>query len=219
MALLKQFSIYRVVAIGLFSLPIMLYAQARNKKNKGPYNSGVSVQYDSRGGVGLSYDPSKRSNGVGASKGVKYAKGKDTVDYHLEGSPLPPIRAVSLTGEQYTDASLKNNANLFVMMFNPGCEHCEDMTLALIKNIDLFKQSNIVMIAAPMQGPYMPPFINGLRTNKYPTLKIGLDSANFIDRTFNYIALPQINIYGPDRRLIKSFAGITTIDSLKRYIQ
>ena len=169
----------------------------------------------------------------GSGQGVTLDIGKDkkqiaplpppalpvSIDYHNVGAPMPPIRIVTSAGEVYTEDKLSNGANLFVMLFNPTCEHCEDMTAALEKNIRLFKQSNIVLMAAPTMLPYLAGFENGLRTKDYPLLKIGLDSARFIDRTFNYENLPQINIYGADRKLIKTFSGIETIDSLKAYIQ
>jgi hypothetical protein len=105
------------------------------------------------------------------------------------------------------------------MMFNPTCEHCEDMTFAIEKNIDLFKNSHILLVAAAGMGPYLEFFENGTRVRNFPKIKLGLDSSNFINRTFIYESLPQINIYSPDRKLLKTFSGITTIDSLKPYIQ
>ncbi len=141
-------------------------------------------------------------------------------DYHNIGSKMPALRVVTEKGKIVATAdSVKNEANLFVMMFNPTCEHCEEMTVALEQNIALFKASQIVLIAAPMMGPYLEYFANTTKYTNYPALKVGLDSAKFIDRTFNYVTLPQINIYDKDRKLIKTFSGLETIDSLKPYIQ
>jgi hypothetical protein len=197
MSLLKQFSISRMVVVGLICLPLLVYAQ-------GKHGSKIKI---------------KTKGGAAQAAPAKPDVANDGIDYHAVGSPFPPFRVVSKDGKEYTGQSLNSNANLFVMMFNPTCEHCEDMTADIEKNITMFKQSNIVLVAAPMMGPYLDGFINGLKTKQYPQLKIGLDSASFIDKTFNYITLPQINVYSADRKLIKSFSGITTIDSLKPYIQ
>lgn len=140
-------------------------------------------------------------------------------DFHTIGSTMPKLRVVSATGAVYTDADLKNDANLFVMMFNPTCEHCEDMTRAIEKDVALFRNSNIVLLAAPGMGPYLEYFDKTTKYTQFPALKVGLDSAKFIDRTFNYETLPQVNVYDKNRVLIKSFSGITTLDSLKPYIQ
>ena len=140
-------------------------------------------------------------------------------DYKSIGSPMPPLRVVYPKKAVYTNQTLKNDANLFVMMFNPTCEHCEDMTFALEQNLELFKKSNIILIAGSAMGQHLEFFENGTKVQKYPKIKMGLDSSDFINRTFIYEPLPQINIYDADRKLLKTFTGITTIDSLKPYIQ
>jgi hypothetical protein len=172
-----------------------------------------------------------RVNLANGTHGVSLGKGKKAVpeplpptnkleaDYKSIGSSMPPLRAVTPSGQVYTDSSLKNDANLFVMMFNPTCEHCEDMTRALEKDIALFKSSAIVLLATPNMGPYLEYFDKNTKYSQYPTLKVGLDSAKFIDHTFTYQSLPQINVYDKDRKLIKSFSGINTIEQLKPYIQ
>jgi thioredoxin-related protein len=126
---------------------------------------------------------------------------------------------VTATKEVITDARVKNDANLFVMMFNPTCEHCEDMTRALETNIGLFKNSKILLMAGPVMLPYLEYFDKTTHYTQFPSIMVGVDSAKFIDRTFNYEMLPQINIYDKDRKLIRTFSGIETIDSLKPYIQ
>jgi hypothetical protein len=132
---------------------------------------------------------------------------------------MPPLRVVYPNKAEYTDEGLKNNANLFVMMFHPTCEHCEEMGINLAKNIDLFKKSNILLIAGSAMAPYLEFYENGTKVNKYPKIKMGVDSSDFLNKTYLYEMLPQINIYDADRKLIKIFNGITTIDSLKPYIQ
>jgi thiol-disulfide isomerase/thioredoxin len=172
-----------------------------------------------------------RVNLGAGTHGVSLSKGKKAIpeplpptnqleaDYKSVGSPMPPLRVVAPSGQVFTDSSLKNEANLFVMMFNPTCEHCEDMTRALEKDIALFKSSALVLMATPNMGPYLEYFDKNTKYSQYPTIKVGLDSSKFIDHTFTYQSLPQINVYDKDRKLIKSFSGINTIDSLKPYIQ
>lgn len=140
-------------------------------------------------------------------------------NFKIMGAPLPPIRVVYPQKVEYTNESLKNDANLIVMLFNPTCEHCEDMTIALEQNAKLFQKSNILLIAAEGMGPYLEFFENGTRVKNYPHIKYGLDSSNIINRIFNYEMLPQVNVYNAQHRLIKTFNGITEIDSLKPYIQ
>lgn len=146
---------------------------------------------------------------------------KDTArsDYRTVGSPLPPFRVVTPKGKSITNKDVANKANLMVMLFNPTCEHCQEVTRTLEKNIDLFKQSHVLLVAASSMMPYLDFFNSTTKVYDYPRLQVGIDSAFLIDRTYGYYSLPQINIYGPDRRLIRYFTGDTPIDSLRPYIQ
>ena len=165
----------------------------------------------------LNAQTTKRTKGKPHDKQEKV--GSFEPNYKEIGAPMPPLRVVYPKKAVYTTTSLQNDANLFVMMFNPTCEHCEDMAFALEKNLDLFQKSHIVLIAASGMGQHLEFFENGTKVQNYPKIKMGLDSSDFINRTFIYEQLPQINIYNAERRLLKTFTGITTIDSLKPYIQ
>ena len=114
---------------------------------------------------------------------------------------------------------LSKNGNLFVMMFNPTCSHCEEETSILEKNIALFKKSELVLVANPSMKQYIPNFTKTYHTDQYPCMYVGTDSSGFIDNVFLYQSLPQINIYNTERKLIKTYTGDVPIDSLKKYIQ
>ncbi len=145
-----------------------------------------------------------------------------TVDYEHVGAPMPLMRVVTVdsNAKVFTHKSVDNGANLLVMMFNPQCGHCEDQAELLVKNIGVFKQSKLVMMVVPEMGIYLPNFIRSFRLNEYPeVIKVGVDSGGFIKNTFLYQALPQINIYNSDRRLIKTYCGGVSMDTLMQYIQ
>jgi hypothetical protein len=118
-----------------------------------------------------------------------------------------------------TNADVDNRANLLVMMFNPTCSHCEDQAERMEKNIAYFSNSKMLMIATPNQGQYVPAFVKNHHVASYPSFIVGVDSSNFIDKVFLYQALPQINIYNADRKLIRTFTGEVSVDSLKQYIE
>jgi len=161
-----------------------------------------------------------------------------SIDYTKMGAPLPDLKVVTLPqgkvkkgpndveiknvivpSKKITNNTVKNNANLILMIFNPNCGHCEDQTDTLEKYIFLFKKSKLVLACAPLMGPFLEQFEKDHHTNQYPTIQIGLDSSNLIKKTFLYTNLPQINIYDKKRKLIKTFIGGATIDSLKSYIE
>ncbi|MBA3829228.1 MAG: hypothetical protein H0X33_09855 [Taibaiella sp.] len=146
--------------------------------------------------------------------------GETKINYRDNGSDLPPIKIVTLKGNTIKNKDVRYNGNLFVMMFNPTCGHCEDETDLLEKNIFLFKKSKLVLACAPSMRTYLETFVATHHTDEFPkTITVGLDSSGLIDKTFRYEQMPQINIYDKNRKLIKVFTGSTAIKELKKYIQ
>ncbi len=141
------------------------------------------------------------------TKGRKHKKQEDFT--------LSPYRT-----KMYTDQHFNNNANLIVMMFNPTCGHCEDQTERFIKSIDLFKNSKLILMANLGMKGYLPNFATNHHIAQYANIiTLGSDSTDFIKNTFLYQALPQINIYSADRKLLKTYTGTVPMDSLAQYIQ
>jgi hypothetical protein len=141
------------------------------------------------------------------------------VDYKELGSPLPDFIVKIGEGKIMTQKDAMYNGNLLLMIFNPTCGHCEDMTDLLEKNIALFSTSRLLMVATSVMEPYMGDFKKHHHIADYPQIQVAIDSSKLIDKTFQYKMLPQINIYDKNRKLIKCFYGDTPIDSLKQYIQ
>ena len=165
------------------------------------------------------------------------------IDYSLIGSPMPDLvlatydtfeKKVDRKGVVFsrllkgkreivksnilTSKDLVYNGNLFVMMFNPNCSHCIEMTELLKSNAALFSKYKIVLMANSKMKDYLPDFIKQRKTKDFPIFCVGLDSSNFINETFLYRSLPQINIYDKKRTLIKVYNGDISIDSLKIYL-
>ena len=138
------------------------------------------------------------------------------VNYKELGSPLPELRVVN-EKKAITSKDLQNDANLFVVMFNPTCEHCQDIAMDLRKNMDTFKNNKFVWVcSAAMPMGHLDFFRSVTKIDKTP-MEMGLDSCKLIDRAFIYGGLPQINIYDKDRKLVHIFAGEIALDSLKMY--
>jgi thioredoxin-related protein len=140
------------------------------------------------------------------------------VNYKEIGAPLPEFKVVRLDGTKIVRKDAQYDGNLFIMFFNPTCGHCEEFTETLKKNIFLFKKTKVIMVAGSMMQPYLPDFIKKHELSKYPTLTMGVDSSEMINKMYMYQSLPQLNIYNKERKLIKFFTGDIAIDSIRSYI-
>jgi len=152
-------------------------------------------------------------------KEQKAATTETRQNYKEIGAPLPTVNFYRRDGVYITNKDLDNDASLMIMLFNPTCEHCEQQTALFEQNIGLFNRTNLLLIAAPGMGSYLQYFVNNTKADTYPQLQIGLDSSRYIEKTFRYETLPQINIYDRNRKLVRVFTGNVAIDTLKAYIE
>jgi hypothetical protein len=74
-------------------------------------------------------------------------------------------------------------------------------------------------MANPGMRQYLRDFVNRLHVDEYPSIKVGVDSGEFISKVYVYGMLPQLNVYDHDRKLLRTFNGEVKIDSLKKYIE
>lgn len=141
------------------------------------------------------------------------------IDYKSIGAPLPPLRIITEAGKVITEQQVDSMGNLFLMLFNPTCSHCQEVTHDLEKNVNKFREGQVLMVATAGMMPYMEFFRNVTKVDKYPRFWVGVDSSDIITKAYTYKSLPQINIYNKERKLIKTFSGETPIDSLEPYIR
>lgn len=145
-------------------------------------------------------------------------KNTTIIDYKSIGTTIPKMKVVTKDNEVYTTNDF--HKNLVVMTFNPTCDHCMDMASIFSQNISLFKNTDVVMVAAPSMKDYLDFFIRNTDIAKHKSIiKVGLDSAGYIDKTFKYDGLPQLNFYDPNGKLVKVLSGDQPLDTVKAYIK
>jgi peroxiredoxin len=60
---------------------------------------------------------------------------------------LPPFSFVQLDGSTCTNDNIKsNNGVVLIIYFDPDCDHCQYVTTQIVKNINAFSNSQIIMV-------------------------------------------------------------------------
>lgn len=195
--------------LALMVLPVVLLAQTDTKTTEN--TTSPNFDYKQIGApmppvLFMAYQSAPAT--AGTKKQSRRKKKKETADTGNVVSYKP-----------ITAKDLNSDANLLVMMFNPTCGHCEDVTVLLRDNIDVFKRSQVVLLANNVMRPYLPDFVERMRIGTTPHMLVAYDSSKFIDNLFLYQTLPQINIYSSERKLLKTYCGEVPIDTLKKFIQ
>ncbi|GAB3012637.1 hypothetical protein GCM10027051_14610 [Niabella terrae] len=137
------------------------------------------------------------------------------INAQAQGTPLylsqkTPPPTTLLLADSVTKWPLKaryaKNKQLFIMLFNPDCDHCQHETEALIKNISKFKDIQIVM-ATTKSISEMKAFIKRYGLNKYSNITVGRDIAYVIPSYYEVKNLPYLAFYDKNKRLISTFEG------------
>ncbi|MES1217795.1 MAG: thioredoxin [Bacteroidota bacterium] len=147
--------------------------------------------------------------------GLSAQSQKDTTTApYLRFPTFPPLKILEVDSATYfTKDKLKKNRPAMVMIFNPGCEHCQHETKELIANIDKFKKIQIVMTTPESFGK-MKEFYNEYKLKDFANITVGRDE-HFVLPSFYYIHnLPFLAFYDKNQKLISVHEGTFGIDKI-----
>ncbi|MBO9621086.1 MAG: redoxin domain-containing protein [Niabella sp.] len=129
---------------------------------------------------------------------------------------LPPykqyrtIPAVKLLNPDSTGyelkARLQKNKPIMIMIFSPECDHCKHETEEMLKNIDKYKDIQIVM-ATPLPLKEMTEFMKHYQLQKYPNIIVGRDYSYTFPVYYDIKNLPFHAFYNANKQLITAFEG------------
>jgi cytochrome oxidase Cu insertion factor (SCO1/SenC/PrrC family) len=108
---------------------------------------------------------------------------------------------------------LKKKKNTVFFIFSPDCNHCQHETESLTKNIDKFKNTQIVMIT---YLPYeeMLTFYHNYHIGNYPQITMARDTKFFFPVFFKVRNLPSIFVYDKKGDFKKAFEGSVKMEDI-----
>ena len=129
---------------------------------------------------------------------------------HFKG--FPPV---TLLLPDSSSQTIKNNLPekrvVMLMIFNPGCEHCQRETEEPIQHIGEFRKVRIIM-ASMMSLPDIKSFIEKYQLNQYENIIVGQDTQFFLPIFFRISNLPFLAFYHKKKELISVFEGSLPIE-------
>jgi thiol-disulfide isomerase/thioredoxin len=126
---------------------------------------------------------------------------------YLRFPTVPPIKILKVDSTTYfTKDNMKKNKATIIIIFNPGCEHCKHETEQIIKNIDDFKDVQIVM-TTPQSFAEMKDFYKNYNLGKYPNIVVGRDEHFTMPTFYSIRSLPFLAFYNKKQKLISVHEG------------
>ena len=124
---------------------------------------------------------------------------------------FPPVKLILPGNATFTKADLPKKKPVMLMVFSPMCEHCKLETEEMIKNIDKFKNSVIVM-ATMMPYDSMMSFRDKFKLADYDNIIVGQDTQFFLPVYYKISNLPFLAFYDKKGKLISIFEGSLPIE-------
>lgn len=130
----------------------------------------------------------------------------DLDKYKQIDAPIPVFRIETADGHFHSEKDIPAKAAL-VILFNPTCEHCEDLAKDIVKNKDKFAAIPLVFIAAKDMKPYLDDFIQTTGLKALPHAIVGADRSDVIYQLYEFRSLPQTNVYTDKHTLKYKYNG------------
>jgi thiol-disulfide isomerase/thioredoxin len=132
----------------------------------------------------------------------------DSLEAPYKRFPIfPPVKLLLPDSLSFfTKSDLDKKKAVMLMLFNPQCEHCKHETEELIKNIDKFKNIQVVM-ATSMAFDSMLTFRERYQLSQYKNILVAQDTHFFLFSFFQNHNLPFLAFYNRKKELISVFEG------------
>lgn len=132
-------------------------------------------------------------------------------------SHLPDLTIAKTDSTGLLLDSIVNNKPLVLIAFNTTCDICQHEIKDILDNIIRFDKVKIVMISSePMDS--IIKFQKKYELNKYSRIFLGQVDDVYANQKLGIDIIPQIFIYGSDKRLIKVYKGETKLDAILKYL-
>lgn len=112
-----------------------------------------------------------------------------------------------------THPDLRNHP-LALIFFNPDCEFCQKEGKSLASHIDLFKNDNIVFLAADSRRA-IQTYADSCGLAGLPSVYL-IRANNFeVFKAMGALSVPHLVLFGPDGSLRREFDGVTDPEKIR----
>ncbi|CAN5350332.1 hypothetical protein BH09BAC3_BH09BAC3_08750 [soil metagenome] len=126
---------------------------------------------------------------------------------------LPELNLIGIDGFKYI---VPKDTKIVLIYFDSNCNHCQYEAEEIRNNISRFKSSTIVFISSEelllIQAFSIKHQLNA------PNIHFARIASEDVYDTFGNMSIPEILIYGQDKKLIKIFHGETKIDLILKFV-
>lgn len=129
---------------------------------------------------------------------------------------LPDFQLYSQDLQRFSASQLKRETPICIFYYNAGCEHCQYEAKQLNKNINSFRDVQVVMVS--VNNPEeVTAFAKTYKLDKYPYITWLYDKDYEFYKWFGHTVTPSVFIYNAEHTLLKEYRGEVKVESVLKY--
>ncbi|TWF37422.1 cytochrome oxidase Cu insertion factor (SCO1/SenC/PrrC family) [Chitinophaga polysaccharea] len=136
---------------------------------------------------------------------------------YLQYPIIPAFPLTLVDGHTITKNDLRKGEKTMLFIFSVDCDHCKHLTEDLLKNIDKFQKTQILMVT-PFKVEQMKEYYDQYKIKNYPTITMASEPTRQIMYFYDLHYFPGLYIYNKKQQFVKGFEGTAKIDSLLYYL-
>ncbi len=142
------------------------------------------------------------------------ASKKDVQQNLLPGLPLPILKIKQMDSTFYSTTQLEATKSLILVLFNPNCDHCVAFGKKMFSNMDKFSNTQFMFVSGEPTFGYLQGFANNINYTPNNNFKIGTDPEYVTTGLFAFEGIPQIMVFGTNKKLIDVYYKEASTDKL-----
>lgn len=128
---------------------------------------------------------------------------------------LPDFKFYSMNEHEFSRKDLILGMPVVIFHFSPDCENCQYETSEIMKNINFFKQTQLVMISSKAKEK-IEEFISYFKLNEHPQITVLHDRDNKFFDFFGMGMSPLTMIYNGKQQLVKYYKGEVNVEAIQK---
>ena len=143
-----------------------------------------------------------------------FAQTADTLSPARKTGIFPPFKFLMPDSvSTFKKEMLPPKRPVFLIVFNPACEHCKHETEELVQHIDDFRKVQVVMVTmAPLSE--IRDFIALYHLDTYKNIVVAQDTQFTLPSFFQMRNFPFLAFYDKRQKLIDTFEGNLPMDKV-----
>jgi len=149
------------------------------------------------------------------------SKVADTVELPYKKYPELPAFNIRLLDSfnVFNTFNIPKGTPTLLVFFEPDCQHCKDVTNAIIRGMDSLSHLQMYWITAAPSVTKLKNFQENFGFAKYPNIKvIGRDYEFFFIDYFQVHSAPSLALYDSSKKFVHLFEGGATVKDIYEYV-